>query len=658
MVLRRRDIQLPKPPVTNDKAASNWMTAVSALLQKYIFGGSDDRLVSAKELIDSGVVGVGTGGQITQPPKNLTKPPKVSGLTANGALASIFVSWHNPSFSNYGYTELWRSNLDDIGQAVLIASTAVESYTDNVGSAATKYYWARAVSDQGVKGDFNAVNGVKGTTSLDPDYVMQVLTSSTWKSNTTYYPFQYVRPTVENGFQYAAVDGGKSGSVEPTWPLSVDPTVITNDSTVQWKCLHIEDRIPFVLGALEDGSPAVFIDTAFIKNASITSAKIGDLVADKITTGDLNADLHVLNKLWYGFNLPNGDFLDPEDNTVTSGKTGFYLGVNGSGSLPVLHLNTGVANGSRQFLFDGTQLTLKNVDLVSSADGEFDDLGVDSLTANRAYALDLGFRNLFAVSEYVQLDAEGRPIIDDVDVRSYFCWIYGCAKKSIAPATYAVIGTGNRGGIRLQTYPNTGIVPYDYPSATKYRMKKKAIAFSIKFTCYYWTGINPHISALRFFIFEDGNGFSSNFSNISQAEAQTGYSGAYLAKLDLSFTDSNLNSGVYESATAYFKNSANLNLFQITYVYGGFRNQYNGIDGDGNPIYIQVPSGRELYIICNSDNEQLNYSGNRRLMIGVEYELYVNAGIDDDNTETNTTTLQFILEDKPLELNAVNDVFD
>ena len=186
-------------------------------------------------------------------------------------------------------------------------------------------------------------------------------------------------------------------------------------------------------------------------------------------------------------------------------------------------------------------------------------------------------------------------------------------------------------------------MPYDYPDLnTKYRMKKKAITFRIKFTCNYWTGINPHISALRFFIFEDGNGFSSNFSNISQAEAQTGYSGAYLAKLDLSFTYDNLNSGVYESATAYFKNSANLNLFQITYVYGGYRNEYNGIDGDGNPVYIQIPTSRELYISCDSDNEQLNYSGNRRLRVGVEYELYVNAGIDDDNTETRITTLQLV----------------
>lgn len=653
---RRKDKQIPKTPVTQDKALQNWLDSVGSTLQKYIFGGGNDRLITAQELIDSGIAGQGSGGFITSPPKNLTKPPKVSGLTANGAFASIFVQWSNPAFSNYGYTELWRADIDDIGMAVLIASTAVESYTDNVGSAATKYYWARAVSDQGVKGEFNAVAGTKGQTSFDPDYVKQLLTATKWQANTTYAPFQVVQPTTENGYQYIVIDGGQSGSTEPTWPTTVNNTV--TDGGIEWRCLDATARLPLIVGQLPDGSPAVFIDTAFIKNASITSAKIGDLVADKITTGDLNADLHVLNKLWYGFNLPNGDFLDPEDNTVTSGKTGFYLGVNGSGSLPVLHLNTGVANGDRQFLFDGTQLTLKNVDLVSSADGEFDDLGVDSLTANRAYALDLGFRNLFAVSNYVQLDAEGRPIIDDVDVRSYFCWIYGCAKKSIAPATYAVIGTGNRGGIRLQTYPNTGIVPYDYPSATKYRMKKKAIAFSIKFTCDYWTGINPHISALRFFIFEDGNGFSSNFSNISQAEAQTGYSGAYLAKLDLSFTASNLNSGVYESATAYFKNSANLNLFQITYVYGGYRNEYNRIDGNGNPIYIQIPTSRELYIICNSDNEQLNYSGNRRLRVGVEYELYVNAGIDDDNTETNTTTLQFILEDKPLELNAINDSFD
>ena len=273
-------------------------------------------------------------------------------------------------------------------------------------------------------------------------------------------------------------------------------------------------------------------------------------------------------------------------------------------------------------------------------------------------ALDLGFRNLFAVSDYVQLDAEGRPIIDNVDVRNYFCWIYGCAKKSIASPVYARIGSGNRGGIRLQTYTNTGVVPYDYPDlTTKYRMKKKQIAFRIKFSLSESGGINSNISALRFFIFEDTNGFPSNFSQISQGDAQSGYSGAYLAKLDLSFTGSNLSGNVYAPATAYFKNSANLNLFQITYIYGGFINQQAGVDSYGKPIYTQIPNQSELYIICNSDNEQLNYSGNRRLKVGVEYELYVNAPHDDDDNFDSVVYLQFILEDKSLELNAINDSF-
>jgi hypothetical protein len=618
---RRRDIQIPKVPVSGDKATQSWMTAVGSMLSKYIGGGSNDRLVSAGELIDAGLAGSGTGGFLTSPPRNLTKPPKVTGLTANGALASIFVGWHNPSFSNYAYTELWRADIDDIGQAVLIASTAVESYTDNVGSAATKYYWARAVSDQGVKGDFNAASGTKGTTSLDPDYVMQVLTSSTWKPNTTYYPFQYVRPTIENGFQYAAVDGGVSGSIEPTWPTTINATV--NDGTIQWTTVPVDARIPFVLGTLEDGTPAVFMDTAYIKNATITSAKISELIADKIETGNLIADLQVMNKLWYGF----------EEFANGSSQTGFWLGV--EGGVPKIKIDTGLANGSRRIYFDGITLKLENIDLVSSADGEFDDLACDSMTANRTFSKDLGFGNLFAVSDYVALDSKGRPIIDGdlVNPVSYYCWIYGASKKVEIASPYGLIGSGNRGGLRLQTYSNTGIVPYDYPdSATKYRMKKKAIAFSAKLTTTYPTGFNPDISALRIYIFDD-NGFPLNYATISQTDAQTGYTGAYLAKLDLSFTSDSV-----VTQTAYFKNSSGANLFEVSYVYGGYKS-------------------KELYITCESDSEALEYLGTRRLKMGVEYELYVNAGGGDDDDQSATIGLQFMLTDTAYNFNAVSDSF-
>ena len=442
---RRRDIQIPKVPVSGDKATQSWMTAVGSMLSKYIGGGSNDRLVSAGELIDAGLAGTGTGGFLTSPPRNLTKPPKVTGLTANGALASIFVGWHNPSFSNYAYTELWRADIDDIGQAFLIASTAVESYTDNVGSAATKYYWARAVSDQGVKGDFNAASGTKGTTSLDPDYVMQVLTSSTWKPNTTYYPFQYVRPTIENGFQYAAVDGGTSGSTEPTWPTTINATV--NDGTIQWITVPVDARIPFVLGTLEDGTPAVFMDVAYIKNATITSAKIGDLVADKITTGDLNADLHVLQKLWYGF----------EEFANGSSQTGFWLGV--ESGVPKFKIDTGAANGNKSLTYDGYDLKL-------TGDGLFDDIFVDSARFETISTNTISYNQQVVPSKYI---AEQGMTLNHPDYQGYLCAVEQINKtQAAAGSTYTVYGIAQSGVLvwvfdRNQTQItciNTQIKPY------------------------------------------------------------------------------------------------------------------------------------------------------------------------------------------------------
>ena len=483
---RRRDIQIPKVPVSGDKATQSWMTAVGSMLSKYIGGGSNDRLVSAGELIDGGLAGVGTGGFLTSPPRNLTKPPKVTGLTANGALASIFVGWHNPSFSNYAYTELWRADIDDIGQAVLIASTAVESYTDNVGSAATKYYWARAVSDQGVKGEFNAASGTKGTTSLDPDYVMQVLTSSTWKPNTTYYPFQYVRPTVENGFQYAAVDGGKSGSTEPTWPTTINATV--NDGTIQWITVPVDARIPFVLGTLEDGTPAVFMDTAYIKNATITSAKIIELIADKIETGNLNADLQVKSKLWYGFNQPNGDFIDPLDNSITHGKTGFYFGVNGSNGLPVLHLNTGIANGSKSLVYDGYDLKL-------TGDGLFDDIFVDSARFETISTNTISYNQRVVPSDYI---TEQNIDLNNNDYQGYLCAVDSINKTTnntganydiylFSSSPTPLLVTGN--GLIQVICSNLYISPYDELNKMSFvRFKDKKIAFTIKIVGFWGYG--------------------------------------------------------------------------------------------------------------------------------------------------------------------------
>ncbi len=608
---RRRDIQIPKVPVSGDKATQSWMTAVGSMLSKYIGGGSNDRLVSAGELIDGGLAGVGTGGFLTSPPKNLTKPPKVTGLTANGALASIFVGWHNPSFSNYAYTELWRADIDDIGQAVLIASTAVESYTDNVGSAATKYYWARAVSDQGVKGDFNAASGTKGTTSLDPDYVMQVLTSSTWKPNTTYYPFQYVRPTVDNGFQYAAVDGGTSGSTEPTWPTTINATV--NDGTIQWITVPVDARIPFVLGALEDGTPAVFMDTAYIKNATITSAKISELFADKIETGDLVADLQVKSKLWYGFNYPNGVYYDKENNTYTAGKTGFYLGVDGSvPALPVFHLNTGIANGSRSLYFDGTQLKLENIDILSSADGTFDDLKGDSLFFDRAL-----FSNLILEEEACTSSDKVREtpqiLISEPAYLNYLCYKTGCIKSAFMTAPRLIVGGApDQPYAFIQTPAVDGIACYDYAdSSTKYRAKKKQIGFNLTYSSRNVSLIGePFYSAVMFiYIYDSSLSITSDYYN--NTNPTSGIPSGYLAKINVH--DIVISEG-FQTVNA--KNPSGTVIFTVEVRLDVKLSLSGGI-----------LKSSKLLVKCETDNEALGYTGSRKLRACVVFKQFDDNGI-------------------------------
>ena len=648
---RRKDKQVPKTPVVQDKALQNWLDSVGSIVGKYIFGGGNDRLVSAQELLDGGIAGTGNGGFLTTPPPNLTVPPKVSGLTANGAFAAIYVQWVNPVFSNYGYTELWRADVDDLGQAVLIASTAVESYVDNVDSVVTRYYWARAVSDSGVKGSFNSPNGTKGQTAYDPEYVKQLLTSTKWTADTSYAPFQVVLPTVDNGCQYICVDGGKSASVEPIWPTAVNAVV--TDGGIEWRCVLATERLPLVVWTMPDGSPAVFIDVAYIKEASITSAKINSLIADKIETGNLIADVQLKNKLWYGFNLPNGDFYDSETQTTTSGKTGFYLGVNGNTGLPVLHLNTGVANESRQLYFDGTTLNIENVDLISSADGEFDDLAVDSLTGNRLYAVDLGFRNLFAVSDFVELDAQGRPVIsgNTFDARNYFCWIYGCRRtvSYTTPANQAIlVGNGVAGarpGIRMQSYTNYDVVPYNYAdSNTKYRMKKKRIAFSIKITIPMMFHSPFHQMLLKVYIFDETMGFGANLiTGVHRNDLMAGFSGPYLAKLDLTYDSPN---------QTHFTNSANQNLFAAV-VTSTVESTAIG-SGLGGAVYFHNTG--HLVIDCVTDNETLDYSWFKRLKVGMEYmQGYDVHPDDDDDIESSAITLAFQLVDLPLELTAQSE---
>lgn len=139
-----------------------------------------DRYVTAKELIRSGIAGATPNGVITTPIDGTTVelPPAPTGLAASGALANIILTWDPIRYKGHAYTEIWASGTNDLSTAVMIGQAPGTVYVDNVGAAATKYYWIRFVNQLDNVGEYNATVGVVGTTGSDPAYLLDVLTGS------------------------------------------------------------------------------------------------------------------------------------------------------------------------------------------------------------------------------------------------------------------------------------------------------------------------------------------------------------------------------------------------------------------------------------------------------------------------------------------------
>lgn len=586
-----RDIQLPRIPTSVPKDAQDWFIAAQKIIEKYIFGRDGSRLVSANDLVKAGVVDR-DGPYIRPPSGNLTTPPKVTDLRADGALASIIIAWRNPVFPNYSHTELWRASVDDVGQAVKIQETAVESYVDMVGSGSTKFYWARAVSTAGVYGDFNSASGTKGTTGYDPSYVRDLMTSSTWKPVTPYGAYQYVRPTTPNGYQYACIDGGRTAGDEPTWPTSVGDTV--NDGDIVWQCVAADARVPFVIGADPDGNPAVYIDTAYIEDATITSAKIGDLVADKITTGNLLANVQLLSKLWAGFS----EYGNPDNDA------GFWIGMDGGS--PRLHINTGIAHGSRYLRFDGENIEM-NVDILSGADISADDLFADSATLTRAEITNLSIRTLVTPSDWI--DEANPPITPAMpEYDNFLCYAAGCRKTASWSSGMLILGSGfSRPFAFFQTGYYSGIVPYDYSdSSTKYRCKTKAVAMRIKVTApsadYVFSGDWYTRSYMTVYILNQWQSLSS--AEYNAGAATSGVPSTYLAKIELT-------GGAHEVTAKQNTGSGDVDAFQV---------------------FSETPASNEVLLTIEDDQEFLGYTSGQSLRFAVVYKIFYQAGGSDDDT--------------------------
>lgn len=304
--------------ISTQVAAGEVREALNTIARFFSEASKSGGIPSANELIKKSVaaaiVNAGSGDYLI--------PPAPEGLTTTGAFATIILKWN---FSN-NFTEVWRAEVDDLGQAVMIGSTGALMYVDeppNNSLSKTYYYWIRGVKSNNygsIWGPYNQIAGTPGHTADSPSYLLESLLDSKWKASTAKTLGAYGAPSAPNGYGYEVTVAGTTGATEPIWPTTINATVV--DGTVTWKCkAAVPLSPPFVMG-LVGGVLKTVIKDLFIGDATITNAMIANLAADKITTGYMSGErIDVASSIITGNTAAvNGNMY----SVLTGGDINFY----------------------------------------------------------------------------------------------------------------------------------------------------------------------------------------------------------------------------------------------------------------------------------------------------------------------------------------------
>lgn len=243
---------------------------------------------SAADLVTSGLASYDSAGRL-QPVDGVAQTPTApTGHAVTGSFAKIFNAWDMPTYFGHSYTEIWRAQVDDLGQSVKVGVSSWNLYPDSPPSnilSEKYYYWLRHVNRNGIPGPFNATSGHLGNTADDPDYVLDLLLDAKWKASTARALNFLGYPSRPNGYAYKVTVAGTSGTTEPTWPTTLTATV--TDGTITWRCeAAVSPTPPFEVG-LVNGVVKTVIKSLMIGDATITNAMIANLAADKILAGSI-----------------------------------------------------------------------------------------------------------------------------------------------------------------------------------------------------------------------------------------------------------------------------------------------------------------------------------------------------------------------------------
>ena len=167
-------------PSSDPESMRVFLEKVKEILEVYegIRGSKFDQVVTWRDMFQNGMVDLTVSGtRFTAYPlsptinlpitSDFTPPPAPTGFTVSSGMTTIILSWTVATYGNHAYTEVWRSDTNNLAGASLIGTTNSFAYADSVGfTGSTKYYWIRFVSQMDVKGPYNSATGTGSSTGL------------------------------------------------------------------------------------------------------------------------------------------------------------------------------------------------------------------------------------------------------------------------------------------------------------------------------------------------------------------------------------------------------------------------------------------------------------------------------------------------------------
>ncbi|MER2492319.1 hypothetical protein [Catenovulum sediminis] len=276
-------------PRGNDKEA------ISALVKNVeTFMGSRgsglDKAVTLRQLIELNlVVAKYKKGKLVQVENQndsgIVEPPlKPEGLTATGTWSSIILSWDVNSQASYAYTEIWRSETDNFGDAVKVDQTSGSLHSDGVGTDRAYYYWIRHVNSRGRVSALNATAGTYAETSIDVEKVLEELGEQVNSSHLA----QSLRDRID------LIDAPATGLVDQIDSLSVEYSDLSLELTTLASSLlsesgRIDDIISDAntrIANVDQQFSDITIDAQETKdNADKALAVLGSAVDDYVNDG-------------------------------------------------------------------------------------------------------------------------------------------------------------------------------------------------------------------------------------------------------------------------------------------------------------------------------------------------------------------------------------